>query len=278
MAATLGAACYGAVASVALAPGEGAPGGDGAGLSLGLADELGAGLALAEADAEGDGATLGDGLVVALGVADGVTLGFGVGVGVGVVDFGSRTEPTDVPEPWCPPSNEETGLFVDASIPESAAMARANTTTASPATAIQRRRSVGSPRRSSLQRNRLQREGSAGTSVVVAAARALPVWAASHACLAATAAPMKVPVTPNAPDSTAAVTAANALAITWTKLGRTCGRAPPVGGPSVGVGTGGTGTAGRPGDVSEDEDVLVDIAGAVPPANRHMGAAAQSPS
>jgi hypothetical protein len=183
MAATLGAACYGAVASVALAPGEGAPEGDGAGLSLGLADELGAGLGLAEADAEGDGATLGDGLVVALGVADGVTLG--LGVGVGVVDFGSRTEPTDVPEPWCPPSNEDTGLFVDASIPESTAMARANTMTASPPTAIQRRRKVGSPRRSSLQRNRLHREGSAGTSVVAAAARAVPVWAANHACLAA---------------------------------------------------------------------------------------------
>jgi hypothetical protein len=247
MAATLGAACYGTVASVALAPGDGASEGDGAGLSLGPADELGPELALAEADAEGDGATLGDGLVVALGVADGVTLGFGVGLGLGLVDFGSRTEPTDVPEPSCPPSNEDTGLFVDASIPESTAMASANTTTARPATAIQRRRSVGSPRRSSLQRKRLQREGSVGTSVEAAAARAVPVWAASQACLAAslrsrscvlrsdarysvepteattlaTAAPMKVPVTPNAPESTAAVTAANALAITWTKLGRT---------------------------------------------------------
>jgi hypothetical protein len=107
----------------------------------------------------------------------------------------------------------------------------------------------------------------------------------TEATTLATAAPMKVPVTPNAPESTAAVSAASALAITWTKLGRPDARgaggsceAVVCGGAGFGAaGAGGTGTAFMRGDVSGAEDILVDIAGVVPPARRHMGTAAQRP-
>jgi hypothetical protein len=99
MAATLGAACYGTVASVPLGAGEAGSDADGAGLSPGLVEALGAPLGLVEAESEGDGATLGDELTLGVGVALGLALGAGVGDGLGVVDFGSSTEPIDVPEP-----------------------------------------------------------------------------------------------------------------------------------------------------------------------------------
>jgi hypothetical protein len=88
----------------------------------------------------------------------------------------------------------------------------------------------------------------------------------------ATAAPMKVPATPKAPDNTAAVTAASALATTCSRLGRMT----TLGGIGAGsetrtgsgVGSGwcafwGAGTAVMPGFVAGDGDIVVDIAGLI---------------
>ena len=159
--------CYGTVAGMPLDGADGITEADGAGEPLGPGAELAGALGLAEAEADGLGATLGPELGMEVGVALGVGLtvldGLWVGMDVGAGGF--TVWPIDVPDPWVPPSREDTGRLVEASMPVSRATASAKTTAAKPMTAIQRPRTAGRPRRISLQRSRLQREGSAGSAV-----------------------------------------------------------------------------------------------------------------
>jgi hypothetical protein len=190
MAATLGAMCYGTVAGMPLDGGDGNTEADGAGEPLAPGLELTGALGLAEAEADGLGATLGPELGVELGVALGVGLtvldGLWLGVGADAGAAGGFTVwPIDVPDPRVPPSREDTGRLVEASMPVSTATASAKTTAAKPMTAIQRPRTAGSPRRISLQRSRLQREGSAGSAVWAVGAGDPAVCPKRKACRAA---------------------------------------------------------------------------------------------
>jgi hypothetical protein len=131
-----------------VAPTVGLALGEGAGL-----DAPGPGEALAPVDGLAVGVAAAVGEVVALGVALGVEVGLAVafaGLLAGAVG--------DFPEPPVPPSGKA-DCFVDAPTAVSTPIAIAKTSTASPATASQRRRSVGSPRRRLLQRSRLHPVG-----------------------------------------------------------------------------------------------------------------------
>jgi hypothetical protein len=183
MAATLGAMCYGTVAGLPLDGDDGVTEADGAGVSLAPGVELAGALGFAEADPDGRGATLGVELGVALALGLTVLDGLWVGVDVGAAGF--TVWPIDVPDPWVPPSKEDTGLLVEASMPVSTATASAKTTAAKPMTAVQRPRTAGKPRRISLQRSRLQREGSAGSAVWAVGAGDPAVCPNRKACLAA---------------------------------------------------------------------------------------------
>ncbi len=150
---TVGLRCYGVVAGVGIV-GNGRPGlivtdGDGDGVlptpPEGVAEGVDEGVADGFADGEGVAA----GVVV--GLADGVGLGFGVEAAGGLC---SR------PDDFGLPTSADTGLPVEASIAVMIPIETAKATTASPATASQRRRSPGSPRRRECQRRRSRSEGS----------------------------------------------------------------------------------------------------------------------
>ncbi len=131
-------------------PADGLALGDGAGL-----DAPGPGDALVPTDGVALGVAAVEGETGAVGLGDADGLGVGLVVGLAGLLAGAAGA---FPEPPLPPSGNA-DCFVEAPTAVSTPIAIAKTKTARPATASQRRRRVGSPRRRLLQRSRLQPEG-----------------------------------------------------------------------------------------------------------------------